>query len=198
MRQILRAIIVILCPSMCVAQISDTELLIGSRSFNKDLTQYMVKEYIVNELLDVKNQQAIDFGVDAVTSSGSGDLTSIIYSSKDQSKTGFIFGFWGSRFNEFNTKYQGYGFKQISIENAISLFTTLNFIYEGYNPKDDENYGMEPNIVYKYHDLTFILYPYSNNSTPSYIRILWNGFDSVWSINNMKLTLKRIEKTFGS
>lgn len=106
-------------------QVKQSQSILLSQEWSKEITEYRVKEYIVSEILQIKEGQPAEVYINALTASFSGELTAVIYDSKSLGKRGLIFCFWNDYFNEFDTRYQGYGFKVLEFEEAKNLLIEL-------------------------------------------------------------------------
>src|SRR5260221_8354578 len=96
-----------------------------AQAYNKEITQYMVKEFIIREVLQIPPRQTIEVEINALTSSASGELTTVIYDCQALKKRGLVFGFWNEHFNEHNLAYKGYAFKNFEFENAKEMLEEL-------------------------------------------------------------------------
>jgi hypothetical protein len=169
-----------------------------SQEFSKELTEYKVKNFIVNEIYQLTENQSINLEVNSITASRSGELTSVVYKCKELEKNGLIFAFYGSFINEFNLSYTGYSFKNFDKEKAKQLFENVeNVINKNdsfFNPTPETILSPDLNIVFKFDDLTFIFY--KGNLGANLIRVIWKNYDSEWNLSNLKTTQKRFNKFF--
>lgn len=179
----------VLFPLVCSGQISTSENILA-QIFNKDVTEYKVKSYIVNKILNVQEQEPVLVKIDAITSSTSGELTSVVYGCEEQNKIGLVFCFWRSLITTSNMEYSGYGFLNIPELEAEDLFSKLAILL---NSEEDNIKKHEDNLVYKWKDLTFIFYKGKDHKNKD-IRVLWGTFDAEWNKSNLARTIKRFRK----
>ncbi len=166
-----------------------------SSSFNKEVAEYRVKEYLVREVLEIPDKKTIEISINALTASKSGELTAIIYDCKELGKSGLVFGFWSEYIKETNQKYQGFAFKNFEVEKAKDLLDNLDRAVD--EKKDILPYGMDDlskNALFRFEDVIFIFY--KDNLDANLIRVLWNGFDLEWNQSNLKTTKRRFYRYF--
>jgi hypothetical protein len=175
------------------AQINSSSAGLNAQFYSKEITEYTVKNFIVKNILQVPDKALIDVKIDAITASGSGEITSVVYNCESQNKSGLIFAFWNQKFNENNTHFNEYSFKTLNFDQAKEFMNVISKTLSQAvinNGSHDNN-----NVIYKYDDMTFIFYYSSLNG--NLIRVLWGDFDSAWSQSNFEITLKRFNKFFG-
>jgi hypothetical protein len=179
---------------LATAQINATEGGLFSQVFSKEITEYRVKQFIIDELLDLPNKQVVEVEIDALTASASGELTTVVYYCKELNKKGLVFGFWNPYVNDFNLRYKGYAFKHFDYNVAIELITNLEKVLEEKKSiiSLDNNQGLSKNAIYKFGDVSFIFYKSDIGS--NLIRVLWSGFDSEWNQSNLKAMNRRMKR----
>ena len=177
-------------------QVTRAEEGIMSQAYSKDIAEYMVKEYVIKEILMVPDKQTIEVEINALTASKSGELTTVVYDCKELKKRGLIFGFWNSNTNEFNVHYKGYAFRNFEFNKAKELLDNLDLVLEEKKAilSRDNNENLAKNAVYKFDDVIFLFYIDELGS--SLIRVMWNGYDSEWNQKNLKTMKKRFYKFF--
>lgn len=160
------------------------------KEYSKEVTEYKAKIYITEEILEASAEPQ-KFFVDAVTAATSGELTALAYDCGEKKK-GLLFGFWGSRWNDYGVTYNSYGFTHLELTQAISLLDKIEEIADNNRDYllDSAN---ENNILYSQGDFKFIIY-YSGNMR---VRVVWNSFDSDWGFSELKRTSKRLKKILG-
>ena len=182
----------------CFSQINQIQGGIFAQEYSKELTEYRVKTFIVNEIYKLEENQAINLEVNSITASRSGEITSVVYKCKEQEKKGLIFAFYGSYVNEFNLYYTGYAFKNLDKDKAKQLFENIETVINNndifFNPPPETITSPDLNIVFKFEDMTFIFY--KGNLGTNQIRVIWKNFDSEWNMSNLKTTQKRFNKYF--
>jgi hypothetical protein len=187
-----------LCCLNYFSQVSQTRGGILAQEYSKELTEYKVKSFIVNDVFQLKEYDVIALEVNSITASKSGELTSVVYKSKYQDKKGLILGFYGSYVNEFNLSYIGYSFKNMDFEKAKEFFDGIDVVLKDndifFNPASEAIISPDLNIVFKFDDITLIFYKGSLNV--NLIRVIWKDYDSEWSLTNLKTTQKRFNKFF--
>jgi hypothetical protein len=99
----------------------------ASQGWTKTESEFKAKEYLIKTILNINTDKIIDFRIDAITASSSGELSTIVYECNELNKRGVILVFWNNEVNQFNTHYQGYGFKNLDIDSAKIFFKNGNF-----------------------------------------------------------------------
>jgi hypothetical protein len=160
------------------------------RRYNKEVSEYKAKEFIIDKVLNIPNGELIPVKVDALTASKSGELSTLVYDCKEMGKKGIVFSFWQREINEYNTRYNGYAFKNIDYEEAKDLFVTLDRLIK--EKKDIVKLGPEWNAAFRWDDLLILFY---KEGASNKIRVFWNGFDAEWNQANLKTTIRRFTKS---
>lgn len=177
--------------------LSETGVLFAPE-YSKEITEYMVKEYISKELIKLPNEKMVPFYIEAVTASSSGELTSVVVSSDDMNLSGIILAFYGNYWNDKGISFKGYGFKFIPKDEAIKLFENLDEVFNA-TPKviTQKFFGKKgeipTDIIYRSNDLIFIFYL----TAEVRVRVLWEHFDSEWGQSNFNTTYRRFKKRLG-
>lgn len=163
------------------------------QEYSKEVSQYRAKSFLINQVLGV-SQDILQFEIDALTASSSGELTTIAYKCQMREKEGLIFGFYGNYFNEEGVSYNGYAFKNLPREQAIELLSQISDAmsdYDKYLEEDRDN----NNICFGFDDMVIVIYKTDEGLVR--LRVQWNYFDSEWTGNSFNKTVKRFEKYFG-
>lgn len=171
---------------------------IFSQTYSKEITEYKVKTFIVNEILQIPENKVIELEVDAITASKSGELTTVVYRCKELNKSGLILVFWSEYLNSFNLKYKGYAFKNLEFQQANTLLENLDNVLEEKKSiiAFDNNENLVKNGIYKFDDVTFIFY--KGDLSANLIRVIWHDFDSEWNQSNLKTMKRRFNKFFST
>lgn len=159
-----------------------------AKEFSKEIALYRAKDYVVKNIFG-KTNSVIEFEMDPLAATSSGEVTSLVYNSKELKKEGLILGFFGMNWNDAGVIYQGYAFKDLPTPKAIELMEKLENVI-----KDKTKYlgadASSNNIYFSYDDLTFII----TMNVYTEIRIFWQGFDASWDGTAFKRTKKRLLK----
>jgi hypothetical protein len=182
-------VIMIIFKFNLVAQSTDRSF--AGQDYSKTLTEFIIKEYLITELLNVEEGNLIGVEIDAITASKYGELTTVVYNCEQLNKKGLVFAFWSDTWNEYNTHYKGYAFRDIEYDKAITLFNKLDSVIE--NKKHILKKGYTWNAVFRWEDIYFVFY---NDGLANKIRVFWKGFDSDWNQSNLKTTGRRFVKSF--
>jgi hypothetical protein len=171
------------------SQVRDESLM--SQGYNKALTQFKTKEYIIKDILNIPVDEIIGVEIDAITASKFGEISTVVYNCESLDKKGLVFTFWANRINDYNTNYMGYAFRNIEYDKAAILFEKLEKIMT--EKKSVLNKGYNWNAVFRWEDLYFVFYV---EGASNKIRVFWNGYDSDWNQSNLKTTSRRFKKSF--
>lgn len=159
-----------------------------AKEFSKDIALYRAKDFVVKNILG-KNDAVVEFEMDPLAATASGEVTSLVYNCRALKKEGLILGFFGSRWNDAGVIYQAYAFKELPSNKAVELMNKIETVI-----KEKSKYlNAEPNsnnIYFSYDDMTFII---TMNVTTE-IRIFWEGFDASWEGVAFKRTKRRLLK----
>jgi hypothetical protein len=160
-----------------------------AKDFSKEIALYNAKTFLIKDILGQTNE-LIQFEIDPLTASNSGELTSLVYRCPIKKKEGLILGFYGLRWNDAGVNYQAYAFKDLPTKEANELLDKIEEV-----TKDNSKYiDSDPdnnNIYFQYDDITILIY---NTLSSTKLRVFWNGFDSEWEWSTFKKTKKRLLK----
>jgi len=175
--------------TISIAQISESTGVFFAKEFSKDIALFKAKEYLMNSVL-FTSDNVIEFNIKPLVAASSGELTTLIYHCKEESKNGLILGFYGNYWNKQGVVYQGYGFKNLGEKEASEFLNKIENSIEKHKKflnKDNDN----NNIIFKYKDINVMIY----TSFSSYkIRLFWGGFGSTWEKTSFQRSKKRFEK----
>lgn len=101
-----------------------------------------------------------------------------------------VLGFYGDYWNDEGVTFQGYGFKNLSKEQAFDFLTKIELEIEE-NQKFLKDSNDNNNIVFEYDDLMVMVWTTSGSYM---IRVYWNGFDSTWEKTSFERSKRRFEK----
>lgn len=160
-----------------------------AKDFSKEIALYNAKTFLIKDVLGQTNE-LIQFEIDPLAASNSGELTSLVYRCPSKKKEGLILGFYGLRWNDAGVNYQAYAFKDLPTKEANELLDKIEEV-----TKDNSKYiDSDPdnnNIYFQYDDITILIY---NTISSTKLRVFWNGFDSEWEWSTFKKTKKRLLK----
>ena len=127
-----------------------------AQEFSKEVTLYKAKAYVINEILG-GSEDVIQFEIDPLAATTSGELTSLVYKCAIQSKEGLILGFYGNYWNDEGIVFKGYAFKNFPKEKALQLLLKISETIDKQLPflNEDSNNN---NVYFQYDDVTFLIY----------------------------------------
>jgi hypothetical protein len=164
--------------------------LFTAKEWSKEMSLYKAKTFVINQIIDQSSSAIVQFKIDALVASNSGDLTTLAYKSENLNKEGLILGFYGERWNEAGVIYTGYAFKDLPIQEATEFINRIDQAYDSsfkYISADNDN----NNVYFTYKDIGILMY---HSGAGSKLRIYWNGFDAEWQISEFSRTEKRFAK----
>ena len=84
----------------------------SNKEFSKDVALFRAKAFVLNNIIGT-NDDVVEFEMDPLAAASSGELTSLVYKSKQLDKEGLILGFFGNTWNSSGVIYQAYAFKNL-------------------------------------------------------------------------------------
>jgi hypothetical protein len=161
-----------------------------AKEYSKDIALFRAKAYVMTEVLGA-DAGVVQFEIDPLAASSSGDLTSLAYQCPSKNKEGMVLGFFGDRWNPAGVVYQQYAFKNLPKDKALELLALIDK-----QMADNATYflvnGASSNIYFHYDDMTFLINKGDGGSTS--IRVFWNDFDADWQPVAWQRTKKRLLK----
>lgn len=162
--------------------------IVYSKEFSKEISLYKAKKFVIETILGDSNS-VLNFEIDALAATSSGELTSLVYRCEKLGKEGLLLGFYGNYWNESGVVYQGYGFKILPVEKALELLKIIDRVKNNYNNylsiETDSN-----NVYFNFDDMTFLIYKTVSGTS---IRVFWKTFDAEWQDIAFIRTKKRFE-----
>jgi hypothetical protein len=171
------------------AQVQVSPNFILAQEFSKEISLYKAKSFLLKEVLN-PSQNDVQFEIDPLAASSSGELTSLVYRCESQNLEGLILGFYGNFWNESGVVYKGYAFLNFPKAKALELLQKISETIERQSSFLSSDYDNN-NIFFKYDDLYFLI---TKNMELS-IRVFWNDFDAEWTATAFNRTKKRFEKS---
>jgi hypothetical protein len=174
----------------CFAQISYQNSVFFSKEYSKEISLFKAKSFVINQILGSTNN-SVEFEIDPLAASVTGELTSLVYKCPSLNVEGLIFGFYGNYVNEIGVPYQGYAFKNFTRSEALNLFSKISKAineHDKFLSSDVNNH----NVYFMIDDLTFLI---SKMGGTHSIRVFWEDFDAEWTLTAFNRTTKRFEKT---
>jgi hypothetical protein len=160
-----------------------------SREWNKAENLYRGKNYVITKVLDLPQDQVTPVTISAITSSKSGELTTMVYDCEKLAQRGVVFVFWNPYYNPLaeDVHYLRYGYRNIEASDFEELAESLLELLEDKKGilKEDNN------VVYTWQDIDFV---FSNDQGRKSIRVIFGKYDSEWNDANLKTTIKRFRK----
>jgi hypothetical protein len=163
-----------------------------ARQWSSDLTLSMAKVYLVKNVVSIGETEE-KLVIDGLSASSSGELTALCYSGDSSKTKGLLLAFYGNYWNDQGVTYQGYAFKNFNEINGIELLEKIVAISDR-NQSFMVNSFDNNNIVFAFEDIVLIMCI----NGPTKIRFLWEDFDSEWTIEETKKTLKRMKEFMGN
>jgi hypothetical protein len=173
-----------------IAQISSSSGYYNAKEYSKEISLYRAKAFVMADVL-LPTENVVQFEIDPLAATSSGEVTSLFYKCKEKNKEGLVLGFYGNYWNKAGALYQGYGFKNLPKDNALELLNKITQTIEEqrkFLDKDQDN----NNVYFRYDDLVILIYTLSIDPR---IRIFWQDFDAEWQITAFKRTKKRFERS---
>ena len=165
--------------------------------YNKSISLYRAKEFVIKEVLGVEEKQQVRFVIDPLAASNSGELTSLSYVCDEKKIKGFVLGFFKQYYNEYGIgKYQ-YKFLNFTEEKARYILLKLATLIKSEAPRFADN--PDHNIYFQYDGIIYLIYNdfiYSGDELVigTKIRVFWDEFDSEWSFTAFERTRRRFQK----
>lgn len=171
-------------------QIRQTDYnLFQAKEFSKDISLFKAKSFLIHNVLKTSENPA-QFEAIPLAAASSGELTTLLYRCESQNKEGLILGFYGDYWNEAGVTFQGYGFKNLTKEQAFEFLNKIESEIEK-NQKFLKSNNDNNNIVFEYDDLKIMIWTTSGSYN---MRIYWNGFDSTWEKTSYGRSKRRFER----
>ncbi len=172
-----------------LAQISNNSgIYFDAKAFSKEISLYRGKYFVLNDVLGISDS-VIEFNIDPLAATSSGEITSLVYKCPQKNKEGLILGFYGDRWNDAGVIFQAYAYKNLPKKTALEILNKIENLMDehaGYLRTDLDN----NNIYFRYDDMTFLIYMATSGVCS--IRIFWNSFDAEWQNIAFKRTKKRL------
>ncbi len=160
-----------------------------AKEFSKDISLYKAKTFLVTNVLNT-SEKVTEFEAIPLAAASSGELTTLLYRCESQNKEGLILGFYGDYWNESGVVYQGYRFKNLPSESAITFLNKIEDKIEEHKKFLRDN-NDNNNIVFEYDDMRVVIWTTLGSY---YLRVYWNGFDSTWEENSYEKSKRRFER----
>lgn len=160
-----------------------------AKEFSKDIALFHAKNYLFRDILGISNE-IVKFEVIPLAAANSGELTTLLYKCENKQKEGLILGFFGNYWNESGVVYQGYMYKNLSVDQASDFLNKIQEAIEN-NKNFLSNSVDNNNIYFKYEDIDILIWSTGTSYT---IRLFWNGFDSSWDKTAYDRSKRRFEK----
>jgi hypothetical protein len=189
MKQFSLLISIVLFAFSANAQVSQVNGIMA-KEFSKELSLFKAKSFVMNTILG-SSDDVVEFEIDALAASSTGELTSLVYKCPEKNVEGLIFGFYGDYFSEAGIPYQGYAFKNFIRSDALKLFAKVSKAIDEHD-KFLSNDVNNHNVYFTFDDLTFLITKASGSYS---IRVFWQDFDAEWTSTAFNRTKKRFEKT---
>ena len=170
-----------------VAQIPTTLGFTLSDEFSESIALEKAQGFLLRDIIH-SNENVIEFKLDRISSSMSGELTSFIYLCEEREVKGLILAFYGDYWNDSGDLYKGFVFKNIPDIKAKEFIAKISRTMEEQKEvlsKDNDN-----NVSFKFDGLDVVI----SKDMEFKIRLFWNGFDSDWDHWAFSRTKRVIEE----
>jgi len=183
-------ILTLLMSIKAISQIKQTDYnLFQAKEFSKDISLFKAKTFLIHNVLKT-SESTSQFEAIPLAAASSGEMTTLLYKCESQNKEGLILGFYGDYWNDAGVVFQGYGFKNLSKEQAFEFLNKIESEIDK-NNKFLKSNNDSNNIVFEYDDLKVVIWTTSG----SYLmRIYWKGFDSTWEKTSYERSKRRFER----
>ena len=183
-------ILTLLMSIKAISQIKQTDYnLFQAKEFSKDISLFKAKTFLIHNVLKT-SESSSQFEAIPLAAASSGEMTTLLYKCESQNKEGLILGFYGEYWNDAGVVFQGYGFKNLSKEQAFEFLNKIESEIDK-NNKFLKSNNDSNNIVFEYDDLKVVIWTTSG----SYLmRIYWKGFDSTWEKTSYERSKRRFER----
>jgi len=183
-------ILTLLMSIKAISQIKQTDYnLFQAKEFSKDISLFKAKTFLIHNVLKT-SESSSQFEAIPLAAASSGEMTTLLYKCESQNKEGLILGFYGEYWNDAGVVFQGYGFKNLSKDQAFEFLNKIESEIDK-NNKFLKSNNDSNNIVFEYDDLKVVIWTTSG----SYLmRIYWNGFDSTWEKTSYERSKRRFER----
>jgi hypothetical protein len=145
--------------------------------------------FLLKEILK-SPEDIVQFELERIASSMSGDLTSLIYRCEEKQIVGIILAFYGDYWNDGGDIYKGFVFKNLPKNEALEFLSKISRTIEeqkDFLSKDNDN-----NVSFQYQDISVVV----SKDMEMKIRIFWNGFDADWDNWAFTRTKRTLENNF--
>ena len=183
-------ILTLLMSIKAISQIKQTDYnLFQAKEFSKDISLFKAKTFLIHNVLKT-SESTSQFEAIPLAAASSGEMTTLLYKCESQNKEGLILGFYGEYWNDAGVVFQGYGFKNLSKDQAFEFLNKIESEIDK-NNKFLKSNNDSNNIVFEYDDLKVVIWTTSG----SYLmRIYWKGFDSTWEKTSYERSKRRFER----
>lgn len=171
---------------VAVAQIPTSNGFALCGAFSEKNSVVKAQGFLLKEVLK-SPQDIVQFELERIASSMSGDLTSFIYRCEGKKIEGIILAFYGDYWNDAGDIYKGFVFKNLPKNEALEFLSKISMTIEEqkvFLSKDNDN-----NISFQYQDISVVI----SKDMETKIRISWNRFDADWDNYAYNRTKRRLE-----
>ena len=166
-------VVSLLFTTVAVSQVPTSLGFTLSDEFSESNSVVKAQGFLLKEILK-SNGDVVEFKLDRIASSMTGDLTSLIYKCEMKETNGLILAFYGDYWNDAGDIYKGFVFKNFPKNEAIEFLSKISRTMEEqkeFLSKDNDN-----SVSFQYDDLTVVI----SKEMEFKIRLFWNGFDADW------------------
>jgi hypothetical protein len=158
-----------------------------SDEFSEHNSIVKTQGFLLNEILKSPDN-VVQFELDRIASSMSGDLTSFFYRCVGKQTEGLILSFFGDYWNDSGDIYKGFVFKNLPGNEALEFISQISRTMEEqkeFLSKDNDN-----SVSLQYDDLTVVI----SKDIEFKIRLFWIGFDADWDHWAYSRTKRTVEE----
>ena len=181
-------IVALILTNATIAQIPTSMGVALSDEFSESLSIVKAQGFLLKEILK-SQENVVQFELDRIASSMSGDMTTLFYRCDEKKAEGLILAFYGDYWNDLGQIYQGFVFKNLPKNEALEFLSKISKTIEeqkDFLSKDNDN-----NAFFQYEDISVVI----SKDMETKIRIFWNGFYAEWENWTFTRTKKTLENS---
>lgn len=158
------------------------------KEWSKDGSLFGAKSFIFRDILGA-SEEVKKFAIIPLYAASSEELTTVFYNSEGMNKSGLVFCFYGSYWNDSGVLYTGYGYKNLDKAKALIFLDKIQDVIDSNEAflKDEKNIN---NLFFKFEDISVLIYHEGGIK----LRLYWGDFDSTWDEKAFYWTKKRFER----
>jgi len=181
-------IVALILTNATIAQIPTSMGFALSDEFSESISIVKAQGFLLKEILK-SQENVVQFELDRIASSMSGDMTTLFYRCDEKKAEGLILAFYGDYWNDAGDIYKGFVFKNLPAKEALEFLAKITRTIE--EQKDFLSKNSDNNAYFQYDDITIVI----SKDMEVKIRIFWNGFDDDWDKYSFTRTKRVLENS---